>query len=100
MNHNGGGVIGTLEPGGATLAGPYERIFGTPTNTNVSELCAAHHIDHEYVAQADVLADRIAEPGKGIRVCEVPIDRAGQREFRTELAAAATAALASATSSR
>ncbi|WP_183321243.1 2-succinyl-5-enolpyruvyl-6-hydroxy-3-cyclohexene-1-carboxylic-acid synthase [Flexivirga oryzae] len=93
MNDNGGGIFGTLEPGRESLAGPYERIFATPTDTNVSELCAAHHIEHEYVAQADVLAERISRPAKGIRVCEVPIDRAGQREFRAELAAAAAAAL-------
>ena len=93
MNDNGGGIFGTLEPGRESLAGPFERIFATPTDTNISELCAAHHIEHEYVAQPDVLAERISKPGKGIRVCEVPIDRAGQREFRAQLAAAASAAL-------
>lgn len=94
MNDNGGGIFGTLEPGRPSLAGPHERIFATPTDTNISQLCAAHGIDHEYIADMDVLADRIANPAEGIRVCEVPIDRAGQREFRAELAAAATAALA------
>ncbi|RNI25102.1 2-succinyl-5-enolpyruvyl-6-hydroxy-3-cyclohexene-1-carboxylic-acid synthase [Flexivirga caeni] len=93
LNDNGGGIFGTLEPGRAELAAPFERIFATPTDTNLSELCAAHEVAHEYVSRANVLADRIAHPGKGIRVCEVPIDRAGQRELRAELAAAATAAL-------
>jgi 2-succinyl-5-enolpyruvyl-6-hydroxy-3-cyclohexene-1-carboxylate synthase len=95
MNDNGGGIFGTLEPGQGSLSGPFERIFATPTDTNIAELCAAHVIEHEYVAHADVLADRIAHPGKGIRVCEVPIPRAGQREFRAELAATAAAALGS-----
>lgn len=94
-NDNGGGIFGTLEPGQESLSGPFERIFATPTDTNISELCAAHEIEHEYVAHADVLADRISHPAKGIRVCEVPIPRAGQREFRAELAATAAAALGS-----
>ncbi len=94
INDNGGGIFSTLEPGRDALSGPYERIFATPTDTTISELCAAHGIEHEYVAEADVLAARIAKPGKGIRVCEVRIPREGQREFRAELAAVATAALA------
>ncbi|WP_460599985.1 2-succinyl-5-enolpyruvyl-6-hydroxy-3-cyclohexene-1-carboxylic-acid synthase [Flexivirga lutea] len=94
MNDNGGGIFGTLEPGRTELSRPFERIFATPTDTNISELCAAHGIEHEYVGDPDVLAERIANPRKGIRVCEVRISRDGQRELRAELAAAAAGALA------
>lgn len=93
VNDNGGGIFSTLEPGADALAGPYERIFGTPTDTDIGQICQAHGIEHEIVTDRDVLSERISTPGNGIRVCEIVVPRDGQRRFRAELGAAVAAAL-------
>ena len=93
VNDNGGGIFGTLESGAPMLAVPYERIFGTPTDSNIAQLCAAHDVTHENITDRDVLVDRITKPTKGIHVCEVTIARSGQREFRAALDQAVAAAL-------
>lgn len=93
VNDNGGGIFGTLEPGREALAAPYERIFGTPTDTRIAALCEAHGIAHEIVTDEDVLRERISSRANGIRVCEIPIARSGQREFRAALDAAVVSAL-------
>ncbi|WP_265443465.1 2-succinyl-5-enolpyruvyl-6-hydroxy-3-cyclohexene-1-carboxylic-acid synthase [Flexivirga meconopsidis] len=93
INDNGGGIFATLESGKPELSGPYERIFGTPTDTSIGQLCAAHGVPHEIIDDQEALADRISRPGKGIRVCEVRIPRTGQREFRRQLGDAVDAAL-------
>ncbi|WP_026181202.1 2-succinyl-5-enolpyruvyl-6-hydroxy-3-cyclohexene-1-carboxylic-acid synthase [Demetria terragena] len=93
LNDDGGGIFGVLEPGQAELAGPFERIFATPTGTRFADLCAAHDIEHELVSDVDRLAERIMHPSKGIHVVEVRMDRAGQRDLRESIVAAATQAV-------
>ncbi len=94
LDDNGGGIFGTLEPGEERLSGPFERIFGTPTATDIGRLCRAHGVPHELVDRPDELAKRIASPGKGIRVIEVVIPRDRQRGLRDDLTRAAVEALA------
>ncbi|GAB3588190.1 2-succinyl-5-enolpyruvyl-6-hydroxy-3-cyclohexene-1-carboxylic-acid synthase [Calidifontibacter terrae] len=93
VNDDGGGIFGTLEPGGAAHAEPFERIFGTPTGTDLSLVCRARGVDHELVTDAETLAERIKAPHQGIRVIEVPIQRSGQRDLLARLSAAANSAL-------
>ncbi len=94
INDNGGGIFGTLEPGEERLRRPFERVFGTPTVTSIGQLCAAHQVPHELVERPDVLADRIADPGRGIRVLEVVIPRDRQRGLRDQLRRAVVDAVA------
>ncbi len=93
VNDDGGGIFGTLEPGDAEHADPFERIFGTPTGADLGLVCRVPGVDHEVVRDAETLAERVREPRQGIRVLEVPIDRSGQRELLATLAAAARDAI-------
>lgn len=94
LNDDGGGIFGVLEPGRADLAGPFERVFATPTHTRIAELCAAHDIEYEVVQDSDRLTERIMKPSKGIQVVEIPLQRAGQRELRERLVATAASVVA------
>ncbi|MDE9365094.1 2-succinyl-5-enolpyruvyl-6-hydroxy-3-cyclohexene-1-carboxylic-acid synthase [Luteipulveratus sp. YIM 133132] len=94
VNDDGGGIFGTLEPGHPDLADAFERVFATPTGTRIAELCAAHGVEHELVTDRERLVERIASPGNGIQVVEVPVARDGQRDLRAQLRAVAADALA------
>ncbi|WP_307864615.1 2-succinyl-5-enolpyruvyl-6-hydroxy-3-cyclohexene-1-carboxylic-acid synthase [Allobranchiibius sp. CTAmp26] len=92
LNDDGGGIFGTLEPGagasGGSLAGvdaSYERVFGTPTRVSIEGLCAAYGVPHQLIQDADALAERIANPARGIHVAEVRFDRALQRGLQERL---------------
>lgn len=93
VNDDGGGIFGTLEPGDAAHAGPFERVFATATGADLGLVCASRGVGHETVTDAEALAERIRAPRQGIRVLEVPIERAGQRDLMARLAAATAAAL-------
>lgn len=93
LNDDGGGIFGVLEPGRADLAGPFERVFATPTRTRIADLCAAHDVEHEIVQDSDRLTERIMMPAKGIQVIEVPLDRSSQRDLRAHLVAVASEAV-------
>ncbi|MBC9956291.1 2-succinyl-5-enolpyruvyl-6-hydroxy-3-cyclohexene-1-carboxylic-acid synthase [Yimella sp. cx-51] len=94
VNDDGGGIFSTLEPGQERLSDSFERIFGTPTGANLELVCAARGADYELIADADALADRIANPGRGIRVLEVKVERAAERGLHELLAQTAREALA------
>ncbi|NHN55282.1 2-succinyl-5-enolpyruvyl-6-hydroxy-3-cyclohexene-1-carboxylic-acid synthase [Calidifontibacter sp. DB0510] len=81
VNDDGGGIFGTLEPGQKGLSEPFERIFGTPTGVDFEQVCAARGVPYELVGDQATLKERIANPGKGIRVLEVKVPRTGQREL-------------------
>lgn len=88
-NDDGGGIFTLLEPGVRELAGPFDRIFGTPTGTDLAALCRAHGIRHELIDTADRLAAAITEPPCGISVLEVRVDRHGHRAAHAALRALA-----------
>lgn len=92
-NDDGGGIFSTLEPGSSALATPFERLFGTPTRTDLGQLCRAHGIPHELAETPDEVAAALARRPDGIRVVEVPIDRTTHRAERERLRALAAAAL-------
>ncbi|WP_122262846.1 2-succinyl-5-enolpyruvyl-6-hydroxy-3-cyclohexene-1-carboxylic-acid synthase [Ornithinimicrobium cerasi] len=91
VNDDGGGIFSTLEYGeparSATPEGAArtERLFGTPHGTDLAALCAAHHVRHARVSSLEDLRDALAEPDEGLRVVEVPLDRAGHRPLRDRL---------------
>ncbi|GGK82734.1 2-succinyl-5-enolpyruvyl-6-hydroxy-3-cyclohexene-1-carboxylic-acid synthase [Ornithinimicrobium pekingense] len=91
VNDDGGGIFSTLEYGEAArsatdvAAAATERVFGTPHGTDLAALCAAHRVPHTRAGSLRELADALAEPARGIRVVEVPVDRAGHRPLRDRL---------------
>ena len=47
VNDDGGGIFATLEHGAPERADRFERVFGTPTGTDLAGLCRAHGVTHE-----------------------------------------------------
>ena len=93
VNDDGGGIFSLLEPGDPPRARDFERIFGTPTGTSVERLCQAHGVAHTLAATRAELAAVVREPPLGIRVVEVPVDRASHRELHRRLRERAGGAL-------
>ena len=92
-NDDGGGIFTTLEPGQPDLAEPFERLFGTPTGTDLSALSLAHGIAHTRADSEAALAAALGTRPHGIRVVEVAIRRETHRAERARLQAMANAAL-------
>lgn len=98
VNDDGGGIFGTLEYGDPRRLDAdgegYERVFGTPTGTDLAAWCRAHDVAHERVEDPHALAAALAARPRGIRVLEVPVPRRAERDLGERLRAAAAAALA------
>ena len=88
-NNDGGGIFSTLEQ--AALPAPFERVFGTPHRARLAGLAAAAGIGHIVVTRASDLP--AALKGDGIRIVEVPADRAAGTALRRRLAEAAALAV-------
>ncbi len=88
-NNDGGGIFSALEQ--AAVPAPFERVFGTPHGASLAGLAAAAGIGHAVVLRAGDLP--AALKGDGIRIVEVPADRAAGTALRRRLAAAAAAAI-------
>lgn len=88
----GGGIFATLEYGeparrDADPAG-YERVFATPTGTDLAALTAAHGVPYERVTARRRLLEVLAEEPRGLRVVHVPIRRDSRRADDAALRAA------------
>jgi 2-succinyl-5-enolpyruvyl-6-hydroxy-3-cyclohexene-1-carboxylate synthase len=88
-NNDGGGIFSTLEQ--AAVPAPFERVFGTPHRAQLAGLAAAAGIGHVAVTRAADLP--AALKGDGIRIVEVPADRAAGIALRRRLAGAAALAV-------
>ena len=108
-NDNGGGIFETLEPGREELRNfpdgseMFERIFGTPLQANLGELCAGFGVAHRLVTSPAELALAIEEHAElgylpsetepaigGIAVIEAQVSRAGRREVEKAIREAVT----------
>ena len=94
VDDDGGGIFTTLEPGEPERAPAFERVFGTPTGTDLEALCRAHGVPYERVGSREELQAAVRRPPEGIRVVVVPVDRSTHRRAHADLRAAATRALA------
>ena len=94
VNDDGGGIFTTLEHGAPERAADFERLFGTPTGTDLAALCAAHGIRHTLAATRDALTAALDERPDGLRVVEVRVDRATHRQAHAALRALAAGTLA------
>jgi 2-succinyl-5-enolpyruvyl-6-hydroxy-3-cyclohexene-1-carboxylate synthase len=88
-NNDGGGIFSALEQ--AAVPAPFERVFGTPHGAGLAGLAAAAGLGHTVVLRAGDLP--AALKGDGIRIVEVPSDRAAGTALRRRLAEAAAAAV-------
>jgi 2-succinyl-5-enolpyruvyl-6-hydroxy-3-cyclohexene-1-carboxylate synthase len=93
-NDDGGGIFTLLEPGEPQRGADFERVFGTPTGTDLAQLCGAHGVAHTLVAGADDLAKAVATRPGGLRVVEVRTSRDNHRVANERLRELAAAALA------
>ncbi len=93
VNDDGGGIFATLEPGAPERAASFERVFGTPTGTDLAALCAAHGVGHTLVDTREALADAVGRTPDGIRVVEVRVERATHRQAHADLRALAARTL-------
>lgn len=89
---DGGSIFATLEQGAPEYAGAFERVYATPTGASIGRLCAGYGIEHRLVAPAD-LAAALDRPARGIRVLEVPLERADRRALVAGISAAVRAAV-------
>lgn len=92
-NNDGGGIFAALEQGDARFGRAFERVFGTPTGTQLAQLAEAFGVEHVLATTVEEVADEVAGPPRGIRVVEVPTSRTGLREFDAAVTAAVRAAL-------
>jgi 2-succinyl-5-enolpyruvyl-6-hydroxy-3-cyclohexene-1-carboxylate synthase len=93
-NNDGGGIFSGLEQ--SALAGPFERVFGTPHGASVEALAAAAGLPYRLIETAADLAALLAAKigrGAGLSVAELRTSRPGQDALRRELARAASAAI-------
>ncbi|NHA68099.1 2-succinyl-5-enolpyruvyl-6-hydroxy-3-cyclohexene-1-carboxylic-acid synthase [Phycicoccus flavus] len=93
VDDDGGGIFTTLEPGAPERAGSFERVFGTPTGTDLAALCAAHGVPFRDVTTREDLAAAVAQRPAGLRVVRVRVDRTTHRRAHADLRAVAAAAL-------
>jgi 2-succinyl-5-enolpyruvyl-6-hydroxy-3-cyclohexene-1-carboxylate synthase len=91
-NDDGGSIFSTLEQGAPEYAATFERVYATPTGASIGRLSAAYGVPHRILAPSE-LAAALEEPVTGIRVLEVPVDRAGRRDLSARISAAVSAAV-------
>jgi 2-succinyl-5-enolpyruvyl-6-hydroxy-3-cyclohexene-1-carboxylate synthase len=94
VNDDGGGIFTTLEPGAPERSDHFERVFGTPTGTDLAALCAAHGVGHTLAGTAEALAREVHRVPEGLRVVEVRLDRSTHRSAHATLRDLAARALA------
>ncbi len=95
-NDDGGGIFALLEPGdpaGGERIAAFERIFGTPTGTDLAALCRAFGVPHVVADSPDTLAAQVRCAPSGLRVVEVRLDRARHREIHAQRRSSVSEAL-------
>ncbi|MCE0486121.1 2-succinyl-5-enolpyruvyl-6-hydroxy-3-cyclohexene-1-carboxylic-acid synthase [Ornithinimicrobium sediminis] len=89
LNDDGGGIFATLEHGAPERAADFARVFGTATGADLAALCRGYGVEHRLVPSTQTLLAALAEPVRGVRVLEVPLDPSAHRALRARLRAAA-----------
>jgi 2-succinyl-5-enolpyruvyl-6-hydroxy-3-cyclohexene-1-carboxylate synthase len=88
VNNDGGGIFSDLEQ--ADLAGPFERVFGTPHGADLSSLARAARLPYARLDRPADLGPALA--GRGLRVVEARTERGEAAALRARLRAATAAA--------
>jgi 2-succinyl-5-enolpyruvyl-6-hydroxy-3-cyclohexene-1-carboxylate synthase len=90
-DNRGGGIFSFLPQAAQLSDERFEQLFGTPHDTDIEALAAAHRVPATTVAHADELAAAIAQ--RGPSVTRVATDRAENVRVHSELNAAVAASL-------
>jgi 2-succinyl-5-enolpyruvyl-6-hydroxy-3-cyclohexene-1-carboxylate synthase len=85
LNDDGGGLFHRLEQGAPEHAASFDRLFGTPTDVNLADWCAATGVPHSRAGTEEELRQALTARG-GLRVLEVPVDRYAVRELHERIA--------------
>ncbi len=85
VNDDGGSIFATLEQGAPEYASAFERVFAAPAHADIAAVCAVSGTAYQRVDQAAALREALAVDVTGIRVLEVPVDRANRRAVDEEL---------------
>ncbi len=85
VNDDGGSIFAGLEPGEPAHARSFERVFATPTGTDLAALCSAHGVAHRRVGDPDALGDALAAGPRGIEVVECTVSRHDRRQLDQRL---------------
>lgn len=98
-NDDGGAIFETLETGEPDLrrfedgTDAFDRVFGTPTGADLSELCAGYGVAHSRVESLDELRGVLEEHGEGaggFLVVEAVVSRGPRARLHRELGAKTT----------
>ena len=90
-DNRGGGIFSFLPQASQLPADRFEQLFGTPHDTDIEALAAAHRVPAVTVERADELVEAIGRPGPS--VTRVVTDRAENVRVHNELNAAVAASL-------
>ncbi|TCC53770.1 2-succinyl-5-enolpyruvyl-6-hydroxy-3-cyclohexene-1-carboxylic-acid synthase [Kribbella capetownensis] len=88
VNDNGGGIFSTLEQGDPTHATHFERVFGTPHNTDLGALCAATSTPYTLAETPEALRAALTRTVAGLDVVEARVPRTTHRPITEALVAA------------
>jgi 2-succinyl-5-enolpyruvyl-6-hydroxy-3-cyclohexene-1-carboxylate synthase len=91
IDNDGGGIFSFLPQATALSSERFEQLFGTPHDTDLEALAAAHHITTRTVTSCDELAVAVTAPGPS--VTRVVSDRAENVRLHDRLHAAVAAVL-------
>jgi 2-succinyl-5-enolpyruvyl-6-hydroxy-3-cyclohexene-1-carboxylate synthase len=91
VDNDGGGIFSFLPQAAELGDATFERLFGTPHDTDVLGLARAHRLRTHEATTAGELRDAVAQPGNC--VVRVPTQRAANEEVHHQLNAAVAAAL-------
>ncbi|QKW36164.1 2-succinyl-5-enolpyruvyl-6-hydroxy-3-cyclohexene-1-carboxylic-acid synthase [Actinomadura sp. NAK00032] len=89
VNNQGGGIFSLLPQ--AALRGPFERVFGTPHQVDVSAVAAAHGVPYRRLEAAADLPKALT--GEGLRIVEARTDRDANAALHAEMRKAAQEAV-------
>ncbi len=85
LNDCGGAIFGGLEHSAAGDTDLFERVFGTPHNSDLAHLCAGYHVHHQRVSTVQELEEFLDSPRQGIRVAELNYSRVERSTIHAEL---------------
>lgn len=88
LDDRGGSIFTTLEYGEPGREEPFDRVFATPTATDLVALARAHGWAADQADGPGALERAVAEAPSGLRVVVVPLDLSQRRSQQQALAAA------------
>jgi 2-succinyl-5-enolpyruvyl-6-hydroxy-3-cyclohexene-1-carboxylate synthase len=109
VDDGGGGLFRSLEPGAladrdAGSAAVFDRVFRTPAGADLAALCSGYGAGFRDVStagtgdeQVAALNEALADPGPGIEVIRVMVDRTDERDLEARIVAATRDAVERAT---